>query len=34
VAIRARQPGDTITLTVKRDGSERDIDVTLDANEG
>jgi putative serine protease PepD len=34
VAIRARQPGDTVTLTVKRNGSEQDIDVTLDANEG
>ncbi len=34
VAIRARRPGDTVTLTVKRDGSEQDIDVTLDANEG
>ncbi len=34
VAIRARRPGDTVTLTVRRNGSEQDIDVTLDANEG
>jgi putative serine protease PepD len=34
VAIRAHRPGDTVTLTVKRDGSEQDIDVTLDAHEG
>ncbi|MEO7982180.1 MAG: trypsin-like peptidase domain-containing protein [Sporichthyaceae bacterium] len=34
VAIRSRQPGDTVTLTVRRNGSEQDVDVTLDANEG
>jgi putative serine protease PepD len=34
VAIRSKRPGDTVTLTVRRDGSERDIRVTLGANEG
>ncbi len=34
VAIRSRQPGDRVTLTVRRNGSEQDIDVTLGANEG
>jgi putative serine protease PepD len=34
VAIRSRQPGDTITLTVRRDGIERDYKVTLGATEG
>ena len=32
VAIRAKAPGDTVTLTVKRDGKEQDIKVTLAAN--
>jgi putative serine protease PepD len=34
VAIRSRQPGDTVTLTVRRDGVERDYKVTLGATEG
>jgi putative serine protease PepD len=34
VAIRSKSPGDTVTLTVRRDGSERDVDVTLGASEG
>jgi len=34
VAIRSRSPGDTITLTVRRDGSERTYRVTLEATEG
>jgi putative serine protease PepD len=34
VAIRSKQPGDTVTLTVRRDGSEREVQVTLGANEG
>jgi putative serine protease PepD len=34
VAIRSREPGDTVTLTVQRGGSEQKIDVTLAANEG
>jgi putative serine protease PepD len=34
VAIRSRQPGDTVTLTVRRDGIERDYKVTLGATEG
>jgi len=34
VAIRSKQPGDTVTLTVRRDGSERKVDVTLAAHEG
>jgi putative serine protease PepD len=29
VAIRAQQPGDTVTLTVERDGSTTDLQVTL-----
>lgn len=32
VAIRAQAPGDTIVLTVERDGSTQDIPVTLTAN--
>ncbi|MGC4174601.1 S1C family serine protease [Demequina sp.] len=32
VAIRAKAPGDTVTLTVKRDGKEQDITVTLASN--
>jgi putative serine protease PepD len=31
VAIRAQRPGDTVTLTVRRDSQERDVDVVLDA---
>ncbi len=34
VAIRSHQPGETITLTVKRGGQERDVRVTLDAKVG
>jgi putative serine protease PepD len=34
VAIRSKQPGDTVTLTVRRDGSERKIEVTLGAHDG
>jgi putative serine protease PepD len=34
VAIRSKQPGDTVTLTVRRDGSERKVNVTLAAHEG
>jgi putative serine protease PepD len=34
VAIRAHQPGDTVTLTVVRDGQEETIDVTLDSKVG
>jgi putative serine protease PepD len=34
VAIRSKRPGDTVTLTVRRNGSEQDIRVTLGANEG
>jgi len=32
VAIRAKAPGDTVTLTVKRGGKEQDIKVTLASN--
>ncbi|MDN4482955.1 S1C family serine protease [Demequina lignilytica] len=32
VAIRAKAPGDTVVLTVERDGSTQDIAVTLTAN--
>ena len=32
VAIRAKAPGETVTLTVKRDGKTRDIDVVLALN--
>lgn len=32
VAIRAKAPGETVTLTVKRDGTTQDIDVVLSAN--
>ena len=32
VAIRAKAPGDTVTLTVKRDGKDQDIKVTLASN--
>jgi putative serine protease PepD len=34
VAIRSRSPGDTVRLTVRRDGSEQVVDVTLGATEG
>jgi len=34
VAIRSRSPGDTIDLTVRRDGSQRSYQVTLGATEG
>jgi putative serine protease PepD len=34
VAIRSRQPGDTVRLTVRRDDSERQVVVTLGATEG
>jgi putative serine protease PepD len=34
VAIRSRQPGDTVRLTVRRDDSEREVVVTLGATEG
>jgi putative serine protease PepD len=34
VAIRSKSPGDTVTLTVRRDGSERTYEVTLGATEG
>jgi putative serine protease PepD len=33
VAIRSRRPGDTVTLTIRRGGDERKIDVTLTASE-
>jgi putative serine protease PepD len=34
VAIRSHQPGETIRLTVRRDGSEETVEVTLDAKVG
>ena len=34
VAIRAHQPGETLTFTVLRDGDEKDIDITLDSEVG
>jgi len=34
VAIRSKRPGDSVTLTVRRDGAEQEIRVTLGANEG
>jgi putative serine protease PepD len=34
VAIRARQPGDNVTLTVARNGTEQQVDVTLGARVG
>jgi len=34
VAIRSRSPGDAVTLTVRRDGSQRTYQVTLGATEG
>ncbi|SDQ71563.1 S1C family serine protease [Quadrisphaera sp. DSM 44207] len=33
VAIRAQRPGDTVTLTVVRDGQARDVDLVLDQAE-
>ena len=30
-AVRTKQPGDTVTLTVVRDGDERTVEVTLGA---
>ena len=34
VAIRSHQPGETIELTVRRDGDQRSVDITLDAKVG
>ena len=34
VAIRSHRPGETVTLTVKRSGAERQIRVTLAATKG
>ena len=34
VAIRSHRPGETVELTVVRDGEEQDVDVTLDAKVG
>jgi putative serine protease PepD len=34
VAIRSHQPGETISLTVRRDGSQRRLEITLDAKVG
>jgi putative serine protease PepD len=34
VAIRSHRPGQTVTLTVRRDGSEHDVQVTLGAHTG
>ena len=34
MAIRSKRPGDSVTLTVRRDGAEQEIQVTLGANEG
>jgi putative serine protease PepD len=34
VAIRSKQPGDEVRLTVRRDGDDRDYTVTLGATEG
>ena len=34
VAIRSRSPGDTITLTVRRDGDEQSVKVTLGSSKG
>ena len=34
VAIRSHQPGETITLTVRRDGAEKRVEITLDAKVG
>ena len=34
VAIRSHQPGETLTLTVRRDGQSKQVKVTLDSKEG
>ena len=34
VAVRAHQPGEKVTLTVRRDGKDRDITVGLAAKTG
>ena len=34
VAIRSRRPGDTVTLLVRRNGSEQELSVTLGSTEG
>ena len=34
VQIRTHRPGETVTLTVQRDGSEQQIEITLDGEEG
>jgi putative serine protease PepD len=34
VAIRAKRPGDTVTLRVRRDGAEHDVRVTLGSHQG
>jgi putative serine protease PepD len=34
VAIRSHSPGDTITLSVRRDGDERAVKVTLGSSKG
>jgi putative serine protease PepD len=34
VAIRSRSPGDTVTLTVRRDGDERTVKVALGSSKG
>ena len=34
VAIRTHQPGETVTLTVERDGDQRTVEVTLDSKVG
>jgi len=33
VAIRAQRPGDTVTLTIRRDGRDRDLELVLDEAE-
>ena len=34
VAIRSRQPGDTVELTIERNGTEETVEVTLGARVG
>ena len=34
VGIRAKRPGDTITLTIRHNGSERDVSITLAGSDG
>jgi putative serine protease PepD len=34
VAIRSHQPGETVSLTVRRDGREQQVEITLDAKVG